>query len=261
MNHQSTPNDWPADHIERRPIAELVPYARNSRLHSEHQVGQIAASMLRWGWTMPVLCDEDGGIIAGHGRVRAAMKLGYAEIPCVIAKGWDEAKKRAYVIADNKLTINGAWDDDILRAELKELGELGIEYEVMGFSAKEFDKLNGLDKKLYTSRLGGLIYEPNSECPKLGELTDTDKTDELISEIKAADIRPDIAKFLTQAAHRHTVFNFALIADYYAHASPVVKALMEKSALVIIDYDKALENGFVKMTAALDMQLEDEHSV
>src|SRR5690606_22386104 len=97
---------WPADKVERRPIDKLVPYARNSRTHSEEQIAQIAASMREWGWTNPVLVDEDGGIIAGHARLLAARKLGLEEAPVMVAKGWSEAQKRAYIIADNKLAEN-----------------------------------------------------------------------------------------------------------------------------------------------------------
>jgi ParB-like chromosome segregation protein Spo0J len=137
-----TPNGyWPADHVERRPIADLIPYARNSRLHSEYQVAQIAASMREWGWTIPLLIDEDGGIIAGHGRVRAAFKMGFTDAPCMIAKGWSDAKKRAYVIADNKLTLNGEWDNEVLRLELEELGQQGIDLNLVGFNDAEFAAL------------------------------------------------------------------------------------------------------------------------
>ena len=88
--------EWPADKVERRPIDALIPYARNARTHSEEQVAQIAASIREWGWTVPVLVDETGGIIAGHGRVLAARKLGLAEVPVMVAAGWSEAQKRAY---------------------------------------------------------------------------------------------------------------------------------------------------------------------
>src|SRR6478609_2355454 len=113
---------WPADAVERRPVAALVPYARNARTHSPEQVAQIAASIREWGWTVPVLVDEADTIIAGHGRVLAAQSLGIAEIPVMIAAGWSEAQKRAYVIADNQLAITGSgWDPELLRLELGEL--------------------------------------------------------------------------------------------------------------------------------------------
>jgi DNA modification methylase len=137
--------DWPADKVERRAVADLVPYARNSRTHSAEQVSQIAASIKEWGWTVPILVDEDGGIIAGHGRVLAAQKLGLADVPCMVAQGWTEAQRRAYVIADNKLTLNGGWNDELLRVELNDLQDMGFGLELTGFSADELGALLGAD--------------------------------------------------------------------------------------------------------------------
>ena len=127
----------PADTVQRWPIEKLTPYARNSRTHSDTQVAQIAASIREWGWTTPVLVDEDGGIIAGHGRVLAARQLGMADVPVVMATGWSDAKKRAYVIADNKLALNAGWDAEMLALELGELGELGFDLNLTGFSEAE----------------------------------------------------------------------------------------------------------------------------
>jgi ParB-like chromosome segregation protein Spo0J len=101
---------WPASQIEHWPIDRLVPYARNARTHTDAQIAQIAASIREWGWTIPVLVAEDGTILAGHARVLAAIKLGITEVPVIVARGWSEAKKRAYVLADNKLTLNSGWD-------------------------------------------------------------------------------------------------------------------------------------------------------
>lgn len=131
-----TPRSWPADRVSRRPIAELIPSARNARLHSDDQVEQIAASISEFGWTAPVLVDEAGEIIAGHGRVLAAEALGIGELPTMEARGWTDAMKRAYRIADNKLTLNGTWDDALLRIELNDLAALGIE-GLTGFSENE----------------------------------------------------------------------------------------------------------------------------
>jgi ParB-like chromosome segregation protein Spo0J len=107
-------------------VAALVPFTRNARTHSDEQVAQIAASIREWGWTMPVLVDEAGTIIAGHGRVLAAQRLGLPEVPVMVAAGWSEAKRRAYVIADNKLALNAGWDEELLRLELGELKGLGV---------------------------------------------------------------------------------------------------------------------------------------
>jgi len=141
--------DWPADRVDRRKVADLVPYARNSRAHSDEQVAQIASSIREWGWTVPVLVDEAGGIIAGHGRILAAQKLGIAEVPCMVAAGWTEAQKRAYVIADNKLALNAGWDTDMLKVELDGLSDLDFDLSLTGFNDDELsvllaDKTEGL---------------------------------------------------------------------------------------------------------------------
>ncbi len=128
---------WPADSVERRPVAALAPNARNARTHSEAQIGQIVASIREWGWTVPVLIDEAGSIIAGHGRVLAAQRMGLVEVPTMVARGWTEAQKRAYLIADNKLTENGGWDDAMLRVELQDLQAMGFDTLLTGFDERE----------------------------------------------------------------------------------------------------------------------------
>jgi DNA modification methylase len=124
---------WPADNVERRPISGLIPYANNARTHSEAQVAQIAASMREWGWTNPILVDEQGTIIAGHGRVMAAQKLGYTEAPVMVAKGWSKAQMKAYVLADNQLAANAGWNTDLLKVELADLKELDFDLDLIGF--------------------------------------------------------------------------------------------------------------------------------
>jgi len=128
--------NWPADAVERRSVASLIPYARNARTHSDAQVSQIAASIKEWGWTTPVLVDETGGIIAGHGRVMAARKLGLEEIPVMVATGWSEAQKRAYVLADNQLALNAGWDIDLLTVELNDLKDESFDLDLIGFDDK-----------------------------------------------------------------------------------------------------------------------------
>lgn len=135
---------WPADRVERRPVAGLVPYARNARTHSPEQVGQIAASIREWGWTVPVLVDEAGGIIAGHGRVLAAQKLGLADVPVMVARGWSAAQRQAYVLADNKLALNAGWDAALLKVELTDLQGMGVDLGLVGFGADELAGLLGL---------------------------------------------------------------------------------------------------------------------
>ena len=139
---------WPADRVERWAIDRLLPYARNARTHSPMQIDQIAASMREWGWTNPVLVDEAGMIIAGHGRIEAARKLGLSEAPVMVASNWSEAKKRAYVIADNKLALNAGWNEDLLAAELTELQEFAFNVDLLGFEMGELERLLGSDAEL-----------------------------------------------------------------------------------------------------------------
>lgn len=135
--------------LEQRAISSLIPFARNSRTHSEAQVAQIAASIKEFGWTNPLLIDEDGGIIAGHGRLLAARQLGRSEVPCIVLDGLTDAQKRALIIADNKLALNAGWDAELLSSELKGLGEDGFDLSLLGFSEDELagllvDKTEGL---------------------------------------------------------------------------------------------------------------------
>jgi len=148
---------WPADKVERRAVAALIPYARNARTHSDAQVAQIAASIVEWGWTTPVLIDEAGGIIAGHGRVLAARKLALPDVPVMVAAGWSDAQKKAYVLADNQLALNAGWDMDLLKVEVGDLSALGFDLDLIGFD----DKL-----------LADLLADPNAGLTDPDEVPD-----------------------------------------------------------------------------------------
>jgi len=124
---------WPADQVERWPIKRLIPYANNPRLHSEADLDKISASILNWGWTMPVLVDEEGNVVAGHGRVAAAPRAGVTSIPVIVARGWSEEEKRAYRLADNQLAARANWDPDLLRHELCELEFADFDVGLIGF--------------------------------------------------------------------------------------------------------------------------------
>lgn len=127
--------------IETIAVDLLIPYARNSRTHSDEQVAQIAASIREFGFTNPVLIDGQDGIIAGHGRVLGARKLGMSDVPCIRLAHLSEAQKRAYVIADNKLALNAGWDEQMLALEFNELGDLGFDLELTGFGLGDIDEL------------------------------------------------------------------------------------------------------------------------
>lgn len=133
--------------IKQQDINKLIPYARNSRTHSDEQVLQIAASIREFGWTNPVLVDKNNTIIAGHGRVLAARKLGLEEVPTISLEHLTEGQVRAYVIADNKLGLNAGWDDGLLISELDALKEEGFDIGKIGFTEKELDEVREFEKE------------------------------------------------------------------------------------------------------------------
>ena len=147
---------WPADQQERWPIERLMPYANNARLHSETDLDKLAASILKFGWTMPPLVDEQGALIVGQGRVEAAAtRLGIKEVPVLVARGWSEEEKRAYRVADNQLAARASWDFERLRDELQALKFADFDLGLIGF---EPDQLKAI---LASSRPSGLT-DPDS---------------------------------------------------------------------------------------------------
>lgn len=137
------------EHYEHviKPIKDLIPYARNSKIHTDKQVTQISSSMKEFGFTNPVLIDETNGIIAGHGRILAAEKLKYKDAPCIILSGLTDAQKRAYVIADNKIAENAGWDEEMLKLEIMDLDGLEFDLGLLGFDDDELDDLLDLGEK------------------------------------------------------------------------------------------------------------------
>ena len=136
-------------HIDPRPTAALIPYAGNAKLHSDAQIDQIAASIREFGFNNPVLIDPQGGIIAGHGRVLAAQRLGLEQVPCITLGHLTDAQRRAYIIADNRLgETGGGWDEQILAAELEALSKIDFSLELTGFDSDDIERLlaaSGID--------------------------------------------------------------------------------------------------------------------
>jgi ParB-like chromosome segregation protein Spo0J len=158
------------DEIVMRRVEDLIPYARNSRTHSPEQVAKLAGAIKEFGWTVPVLVDKDGVIVAGHGRVMAARKLGLDVVPTIVLEHLSEAQKRAYVIADNRLALDAGWDDEMLKVELGELTGEGFDLALTGFSeedlARLFDKVDfpegTEDEQSDIAKMG------NMTCPECG---------------------------------------------------------------------------------------------
>ncbi|MGE5536348.1 MAG: ParB N-terminal domain-containing protein, partial [Acidobacteriota bacterium] len=164
------------DVVEHWPLDRLCPYTRNARTHDDDQVAQIAASIIEFGWTNPILVDAEGGIVAGHGRLLAAHKLGLDTVPVVVLDHLTPAQRRAYVIADNKLALNAGWNEELLAAELHALNGEGFDLELTGFSETELDALMApLGEEEATADAGedaadGMPAPPREPISRIGDL-------------------------------------------------------------------------------------------
>lgn len=188
-------------------------------------------------------------LISGHQRLKVLKDLGYTEVKVNLVSIKEEEREKALNIALNK--IQGDWDTPKLKDIMEELKETDIDLNLTGFSQDERRELLSIDKDInpYTDKTDTPVYEPKQDKPPdINELYNDHKARELTEEINQANIPDDEKTFLTQAAQRHIVFNYSKIAEYYAHASPETRRLMEKSALVIIDYQDAIKEGYVELT-------------
>lgn len=238
-------------------VETLNGYGNNSRTHSEEQIDQIAASINEFGFTNPILIDEGDVIIAGHGRLEAAKHLGMEEVPTITLVGLSDEQKIAYVIADNKLALNAGWDEKLLALELTSLQSVGFDVSLTGFSRDELRDLLGVgdgnsDELEYSKKIDTPAYTPKGDKPNLSELADLEKYNLMVNRIEQSPLPDDEKEFLINAARRHVVFDYAKIAEYYCHASKEMQELMEDSALVIIDFEKAIENGYVILSKQLE---------
>lgn len=142
------PGKWPAAKLEHWPIGKIKKDPRNARTHSKDQIAAIARSMQEFGWTMPCLVRENGQLIAGEGRWLAGKQLGFKDAPVIVARGWSDKQCRAYALADNQIASKSGWDENILDAELKALGDMGVDLDLTGFSDADLEEiLGGMDHK------------------------------------------------------------------------------------------------------------------
>lgn len=241
--------------IVMRKIGELKPYENNPR-HNDMAVDAVAASIQQFGFKNPVIIDKDGVIVAGHTRYKAAKKLGITDIPCISADDLSDEQIKAFRLADNKTAELAEWDEDLLGKEMQ--GIINIDMSQFGFSVGEDELGEEMQDDKYTLKVKIPQYEITGECPEISDMLDSSKADELIQEVEATDIPEEIREFLILAARRHNVFNYRNIAEYYAHAEPEVQKLFEKSALVIIDVNDAIANGYVQLATDITDIMEGE---
>ena len=259
-------------------VGRLMPWARNPRKITKEAVEQVAQSIQRFGFAAPIVARrETGEIIAGHTRLEAAKLLGLESVP-VRLLDISEADAHALALADNKLGELVDWSDDVDKL-LAEMKLEGVAVEGLGWSEEELAELmqglepgNGVDGvdgadgadagNAFSLKIDPPVYTVKGEKPSVGEMLDTSKSEQLIGEIEAAGLPAEVDRFLRAAAARHNVFDYGKIAEFYAHAPAETQELMERSALVIVDFDKAIEGGFVKLSQRLadiyDVQVASE---
>lgn len=263
--------------IVHMPIGELRMYSRNARTHSGEQVKRIAESIQEFGFLNPILLDSaTKEIIAGHGRLLAARELGLETVPVVVYSHLTAAQKKAYTLADNKLALDAGWDEELLKLELDELKLDDFDLDIIGFENFEFqtnlpddnadfnfqssEKADDKENP-YSQKTDAISYQPSQDTkPEISELYDNQKTKKLLIEIEQSNVSNPDKEFLITAAQRHIVFNYKNIAEYYCHSKKDVQELMEKSALVILDYDNAIKEGYIKLSQTLNEIYEDDNS-
>lgn len=246
--------------IEYLETGSLKAYEHNAKEHPKEQIKQIIDSIKQFGMNDPIAVWKDNIVIEGHGRLLAAQKMKLKRVPVIRLDNLTDEQRRAYALVHNKITMNSDFDVDILNKELDKISAFKME----DFGFKFLDDADGVDTELdrmdvYSKNVKIPQYEPTGAEVDISDLVDTGKTQTLVDEINNADIPDDVKEFLVEAAHRHSVFNYRNIAEYYANAPKEVQRLMEKSALVIIDVQDAIANGYVKLTKTIEDMIADEY--
>lgn len=252
---------------ERRKISDLQPAEYNPRKRlrpGDEEYERLKRSIETFGYVDPIIINADGTVIGGHQRLFVLQDLGYSEADMAVVN-LSKQDEKALNIALNK--ISGEWDEEKLAAIFVELDAEGYDSTKTGFKRNEISDIlseivnEGVKtEEKYSQKIASPIYEITGETPELEELFDTSKYHELLRDIESDEsISEEEKDFLRLAAARHIVFNYRNIAEYYAAASPAMQGLMEDSALVIIDINKAIEGGFVKMSSDIEKILEREN--
>ena len=238
--------------LETVAIESLALDPQNARTHSKRNLDAIKASLSKFGQRKPIVV-HNGVVIAGNGTLEAAKLLGWNEISITKCPDeWDADTAKAYAIADNRSAELADWDEIALISQLGDLDASGWDISELGFSSKDFEDMKtDFQENPYTATVNVPQYEIVGDKPVINELYDNSKTKKMSEDILSADIPENIQDFLLIAAHRHTVFNYKKIAEYYPHATQEIQKLMEDSALVIIDLDNAIRNGYVRFAETM----------
>jgi hypothetical protein len=242
-------------------LGNLSDHPKNRNQHSPEQIQRLAKMYQYHGIRHPIIVSKlSGHIVAGHGRKLAGKKAGLEAMPVVYQDFADETAEYAFIQADNAIALWAELDLSGINSDLPELGP-DFDIDMLGIEAFDLDMADkDLEESIYTDKIEIPIYEPKGERPDTRELFELEKFTELLEEINDSDLPEDIKTFLSFAAHRHIVFNYEKIAEYYAHADEKIQNLMERSALVIIDFDKAIENGFAVLSEKIAEAYLDEQA-
>ena len=235
-------------------IHDLVPYENNPRNNIE-AVEYVANSIEKFGFKVPIVVDKDNVIVAGHTRYMASKKLGLETVPCIVADDLTEEQVKAFRLADNKVSEIATWDDELLAIELSDI----VDIDMSDFGFVDLSDVVTESDDTYTTDINIPQYEPTGENVALGACLDDSKTEALLMEIENSNLSAEEKDFLRKAAQRHNVFNYKNIANYYANAREEMQELMERSALVIIDYEDAIRNGYVQLSSSLEAILGEDN--
>ena len=239
-------------------IKDLIPYENNPRINDD-AVNDVIASIEQCENLDPIEIDEDNVILSGHTRLKALKKLKYKETEVLQITGLTEEQKRKYRILANKTGERAEWDLNKLEIELADLDFEGYDFDFDGIEISlENNEIAEPEEEIYTQKTDIPQYTPTDTPPQLSECVETIKRDELVNRIEKANISQEQKHFLLLAAARHVGFNYKKIADYYASANKEMQTLMEQSALVIIDYNDAIMNGYAELRKTVTGLLENE---
>ena len=239
--------------VESKLIKDLKPATYNPRQISTKQYNDLKASVKKFGLVDPIIINQNGNVVVGgHQRLKICKELKHVEIDCVVLDLTKE-QERELNIRLNK--SGGEFDMDILANEfdVENLVDWGFKHVELGLNIDKIDEN-------YTRKIKTPHYEPRNIKPELSKLVDERKQKELLKKIQKSNVDKETKDFLIKASQRHLVFNYSNIADFYAHSDSETKELMEQSALVIIDFDSAIKNGFVEMSNDLKNLFDEEYN-
>jgi hypothetical protein len=244
--------------IQKVKITEVKRNTDNPRIIKDDKFNKLVNSIKEFPKMLeirPIVVNEKMIVLGGNMRLKACKEAGLKEVFIIKAEDLTEEQQKEFIVKDN--VGFGEWDFEHLANEWdsEKLQDWGLdipEFEIEGNTDED------AKNQEYSTKIDSPNYETKNEKPKISELYDFSKTEQLIKEIEDSSVNDDVKKLLIVSAQRHIVFNYKNIADYYAHSDKNTQELMEKSALVIIDFDKAIENGYVKLTEGIKELYEEE---